>query len=63
MLLELLREKLINTNILLYTPDIFEEILYYDKITGTILYMICKENIIIYDKNNEFKFIKENKKE
>jgi UDP-N-acetylmuramoylalanine--D-glutamate ligase len=63
MLLELLREKLINTNILLYTPDIFEEILYYDKITGTILYMICKENIIIYDKNNEFKFIKEKKSE
>ena len=57
--LELLREKLVNVKILMYTPDIFEDILYKDKITGTFLYMICRENIIVYDIHHEFKFIKE----
>ena len=55
--LELLREKLVNAKVLVYTPDTFEDILYNEKITGTFLYMICKENIIIYDNHNEFKFI------
>jgi predicted nucleotidyltransferase len=57
--IELLREKLFLVKILLYTPEIFEEILYSDKVTGTFLYMICKENIIIYDKYGTFISIKE----
>lgn len=57
--IELLREKLFLVKILLYTPEIFEEILYADKVTGTFLYMICKENIIIYDKFGTFISIKE----
>lgn len=57
--LELLKEKLHNAKILVYTPDTFEEILYNDKIAGTFLYMICKENIIFFDKHNTFKSIKD----
>ncbi|MDP4182597.1 MAG: nucleotidyltransferase domain-containing protein [Bacillota bacterium] len=57
--IELLKEKLFLVKLLVYTPDVFEELLYNDKVTGTFLYMICKENIILYDKFGTFITIKE----
>ena len=57
--IQLLKEKLLLVKIIIYTPEIFEDILYADKVTGTLLYMICKENIIIYDKYGTFISIKE----
>lgn len=57
--LELVREKYLNVRILSYTPEIFEEILYKDKMVGTFLYMICRENIIIYDRFGTFMSIRE----
>lgn len=57
--LEILKEKLFTSQILVYTSEIFEDILYNDKITGTFLYMICRENIILFDKYNTFRAIKE----
>lgn len=57
--IEFLKEKLINVNLLVYTPDVFEEILYNDESVGTFLYMICKENTIIYDKKGTFTAIRE----
>ncbi|TYQ15472.1 UNVERIFIED_CONTAM: nucleotidyltransferase-like protein [Acetivibrio alkalicellulosi] len=52
--LELLREKYINVKLLFYTTEIFEEILYKDKMVGTFLYMICRENVVLYDKYGTF---------
>lgn len=57
--LELVKEKYLNVKILCYTPEIFEEILYKDKMVGTFLYMICRENIIIFDKFGTFMSIRE----
>ncbi|HHV29652.1 nucleotidyltransferase domain-containing protein [Acetivibrio mesophilus] len=57
--LELLREKYLNVNVLTYTPEIFEEILYKDEMVGTFLYMICRENIILYDRYGTFMSIRE----
>jgi len=57
--IQLLKEKLLLVKTIIYTPEIFEDILYSDKVTGTLLYMICKENIIIYDKYGTFISIKE----
>ncbi len=57
--IQLLKEKLLLVKIIVYTPEIFEDILYSDKVTGTLLYMICKENIIVYDKYGTFISIKE----
>ncbi|MEN8908120.1 MAG: nucleotidyltransferase domain-containing protein [Clostridiales bacterium] len=56
--IEFLKEKLINVNLLIYTPEVFEEILYKDENVGTFLYMICKENTIIYDKKGTFTAIR-----
>ncbi len=57
--LELLREKIHNVKIKTYTPDIFENILYTDKILGTYLYMMCRECVILYDKYFIFREIQE----
>ncbi|HOV25407.1 MAG TPA: nucleotidyltransferase domain-containing protein [Pseudobacteroides sp.] len=57
--IQLLKEKLLLVKVIIYTPEIFEDVLYSDKVTGTLLYMICKENIIIYDKYGTFISIKE----
>jgi predicted nucleotidyltransferase len=57
--IEFLKDKLVNVNLLIYTPDVFEEILYKDENVGTFLYMICKENTIVYDKKGTFTSIKE----
>jgi uncharacterized protein len=57
--IEFLKEKLVNVNLLVYTPEVFEEILYKDESVGTFLYMICKENTIIYDKKGTFTAIRE----
>ncbi|MFZ5988914.1 MAG: nucleotidyltransferase domain-containing protein [Bacillota bacterium] len=52
--LEVLREKFLNVKLLAYTPEIFEEILYKDKMVGTFLYMICRDNIVLYDRFGTF---------
>lgn len=57
--LELISEKYLNVKFISFTPDIFEEILYEDDIVGTFLYMICRENIIVYDKFGTFMSIRE----
>jgi len=57
--IEFLKEKLQAVNLLIYTPEIFEDILYNDELVGTFLYMLCKENIIIYDNKGTFTAIKE----
>lgn len=55
----LLKEKFLNVKPLFYTAEIFEEILYKDKIVGTFLYMICRENVILYDKYGTFMSIRD----
>ena len=55
--LALLKEKYINVKPLLYR-EIFEEILYNDEIVGTFLYMICRENVILYDRYGNFMAIR-----
>ncbi|MDQ2086782.1 nucleotidyltransferase domain-containing protein [Herbivorax sp. ANBcel31] len=57
--LTLLKEKYINVKPLFYTAEIFEEILYKDKMVGTFLYMICRENVILYDKYGTFMSIRD----
>jgi len=57
--IELLKEKLFQVKIVLYTPETFEKVLYYDSLLGTFLYIICKENIILYDRVGTFSAIKE----
>lgn len=57
--LELIKEKYLNVKVITYTPEIFEEILYTDKIVGTYLYMICRDNIALYDKHGTFLYIRE----
>ena len=57
--IEFLKEKLVSVNLLVYTPDIFNDILYNDVSVGTFLYMICRENIIVYDRKGTFISIKE----
>ena len=57
--LALLREKYINVKLLFYTAEIFEEILYNDEIVGTFLYMICRENVILYDRYGNFMAIRD----
>ena len=54
-----LKEKYINVKPLFYTAEIFEEILYKDEIVGTFLYMICRENVILYDKYGSFLSIRD----
>lgn len=57
--IEFLKEKLHAVNLLVYTPEVFEDILYNDELVGTFLYMLCKENIIVYDNKGTFTAIKE----
>lgn len=57
--LELFKEKLFNVKIQSYTSEGFNKILYNNEITGTFLYMITKECIVIYDKCKTFGEIKE----
>lgn len=57
--IELLRDKLVHVKILTYTPEIFEDILYNDKIVGTFLYMMCRDNIVISEKHRTFSLLKE----
>lgn len=57
--LELIKEKLLQVKILTYTPEAFEKLLYNDNMVGTILYIICKENIVLYDRYGSFTAIKE----
>jgi predicted nucleotidyltransferase len=59
MKLELLREKYLNVKLIVYTPEIFEEILYNDNMVGTYLYMICRENIVLYDRQGTFMYIRD----
>ncbi|AEV68295.1 nucleotidyltransferase family protein [Acetivibrio clariflavus DSM 19732] len=56
---ELLKERLMNVKILMYTPHVFEELLYTDKLVGTFLYMICRDNIPLFDRKGTFRSIKE----
>lgn len=55
----LLSEKLYNVTCSVYTPNIFENILYNDDIIGSFFYIILKENIVLYDKMNIFYKIRE----
>lgn len=55
---ELLIQKYMNVKTLLYTPGVFEEILYKDKLVGTFLYMICRDNIPLFDRKGTFMSIK-----
>lgn len=57
--LELIKEKLFQAKIQVYTPEVFENILYDDELVGTFLYMICRDNVIFYDKMGTFTAIKE----
>jgi len=57
--MELLKEKMLFVRVTGYTPEVFEDLLYNDRVLGTFLYMICKENIIIYDKYATFMSIKQ----
>jgi uncharacterized protein len=57
--LTLIKEKFLQVKISVYTPAIFEEIMYNDEVLGTFLYMICRENIILYDKLGTFQAIRE----
>lgn len=57
--IELIREKLNNVKIMVYTPSVFNDILFNDDVVGTFLYIICKENFILYDKFGTFMAIKE----
>lgn len=57
--LELIKEKLSGVKFISYTPDAFEELMYNDPSIGAILYIICKENIVLYDKLGTFAAIKE----
>lgn len=57
--IELLKDKLIHVKILTYTPEIFEDILYNDNVVGTFLYMMCRDNIVLFDKSRTFSAIKE----
>ncbi|MCX7921789.1 MAG: nucleotidyltransferase domain-containing protein [Clostridia bacterium] len=57
--IEVIKEKLIHVKVQVYTPQSFEDILYNDSIVGTFLYMICRENIILYDKYATFTAITE----
>lgn len=56
---ELINEKFFRVKVITFTPEIFEEILYSDNVTGTFLYMICRDSIILYDKQNNFAAIME----
>lgn len=56
---ELLKQKCMNVKTLLYTPEIFEEILYKDTLVGTFLYMICRDNIPLFDRKGTFMYIRE----
>lgn len=53
----ILKEKLTTVKMLVYTPEIFEDLLYNDILIGTFLYMITRENIVIYDRDNRFRAI------
>lgn len=57
--IELLKEKMNCVKFLTYTAEIFEETLYKDTTMGTFFYMICRENIVLYDKGSTFTAIKE----
>jgi uncharacterized protein len=57
--LELIKSKLFQVKISVYTPDIFEELMYNDEVFGAFLYMICRENTIFHDKVGTFTSIKE----
>jgi predicted nucleotidyltransferase len=52
--LELLRDRVNNVKILVFTPETFENILYKDRLVGTYLYIICRDNFVLLDKNNTF---------
>lgn len=55
----LLKERWLNVKTLLYTPEIFEELLYSDEVVGTFFYMVCRDNIVLYDRRGTFRAIKE----
>ncbi len=57
--IEIIKEKLLQVKFLTYTPDTFEDIMYNDSTVGTYFYIICKENLILYDKFGAFSAIKE----
>ncbi|MCX7709617.1 MAG: nucleotidyltransferase domain-containing protein [Clostridia bacterium] len=57
--IELIREKLLQVKFTIYTPEIFEHLMVHDTMVGTILYIICKENIILFDRMGTFAAIKE----
>lgn len=57
--IEFLKELLTGAKVTIYTPEVFEDILYNDRMVGTFLYMMCRENVILFDKNNIFTSIKE----
>jgi uncharacterized protein len=52
--LELLKENLSNVKIAMFTPQTFQELLFHEETVGTYLYIICKNNVVIYDKHNTF---------
>lgn len=52
--LGLLKDRVNNVKILVFTPASFESILYKDKLVGTYLYIICRDNLVLIDKNNTF---------
>lgn len=52
--LELLKEKLSRVKTLVFTPQTFQNLLFKEEMIGTYLYIICKNNIIMYDKDNAF---------
>jgi uncharacterized protein len=57
--IDLLKQKLIYVNISIYTCKSFEDLLYNDELVGTFLYIILRENIVIFDKQGTFLSIRE----
>lgn len=52
--MEILKQNLQKVKILEYTPETFEKILFEDTMVGTFLYIICRDHVILYDKDNYF---------
>lgn len=57
--IELLKQKLMGVNITVHTQKSFEELLYNTEDISTLLYMIIREHLILFDKQGSFISIKE----
>lgn len=57
--LKFLMEKVLNVKVILYSAEVFENTLYNDEVLGTFIYMICRDNIVLFDKVGTFAMIHE----